>query len=42
MAQNVIGLFDNIYDAQAAVRDLRAAGFAADDINFVASDARGE
>jgi hypothetical protein len=42
MARYVTGLFDSISDAHAAVRDLHAAGFSNDEINFVAQDARGE
>ncbi|HEX6289979.1 MAG TPA: YsnF/AvaK domain-containing protein [Herpetosiphonaceae bacterium] len=39
MAKNVVGLFDNMSDAEAAVRDLRDAGFPSGDISFVANNA---
>ena len=42
MAKQVVGLFDNMQDAQGAVQELRNAGFSADDISVVASNARGE
>lgn len=41
-AKNVVGLFDNSSDAQAALQDLRDAGFTGDDISFVANNARGD
>jgi len=40
--KNVVGLFDTQSDAQAALRDLQAAGFTGDDISFVANNARNE
>ena len=42
MAKNVVGLFDNASDAQAALQDLRGAGFTGDDISFVANNNRGD
>jgi len=42
MAKNVVGLFDNSSDAQAALQDLRDAGFTGDDISFVANNNRGD
>jgi len=42
MAQQVVGLFDTIRDAQAAVRDLQSSGIDNADISFVGSNGRGE
>lgn len=42
MARNIVGLYDNSADAQAALQDLRSAGFSQDQISFVANNARGE
>lgn len=39
MAKNVVGLFDTMNDAEAAVRDLRSAGFNGGDISLVANNA---
>lgn len=39
MAKNVVGLFDTMNDAEAAVRDLRDAGFSGSDISLVANNA---
>jgi uncharacterized protein (TIGR02271 family) len=39
MAKNVVGLFDTMNDAEAAVRDLRSAGFSGGDISLVANNA---
>ncbi|HEY0603378.1 MAG TPA: YsnF/AvaK domain-containing protein [Herpetosiphonaceae bacterium] len=39
MAKNVVGLFDTMNDAEAAVRDLRDAGFNSNDISFVGNNA---
>jgi len=38
MAKNVVGLFDTMNDAEAAVRDLRDAGFNSSDISLVANN----
>jgi len=38
MAKNVVGLFDTMNDAEAAVRDLRGAGFNSSDISLVANN----
>jgi len=40
--KNVVGLFDTSSDAQAALRDLKSAGFSGNDISFVANNSRGE
>jgi len=42
MAKQVVGLFDNMQDAHAAVQDLTNAGFTADDVSIVANNASGE
>ncbi|CAA9373208.1 MAG: hypothetical protein AVDCRST_MAG93-8584, partial [uncultured Chloroflexia bacterium] len=42
MAKQVVGLFDNTSDAHQAVQELNNAGFTADDISIVASNASGE
>ncbi len=42
MAKQVVGLFDNTSEAHQAVQDLNNAGFTADDISIVASNASGE
>jgi len=42
MAKQVVGLFDNMSDAHQAVQELTNAGFTADDISIVASNASGE
>jgi hypothetical protein len=40
MVKTVVGSFDNIAQASAAARDVRAAGFLADDVNVVANNAQ--
>jgi len=42
MAKQVVGLFDNMQDAQGAVQALRDAGFTADNISVVANNASGD
>lgn len=42
MPSQVVGLFDTIHDADAAVRDLVSAGVANSDISIVANNSRGE
>lgn len=42
MERNVVGLFDSRDDALEALQELRSAGFSADDVSFIASNARGE
>jgi hypothetical protein len=42
MARQVVGLFDSMRDAEAAVRDLQSIGISNADISFVGSRARGE
>ena len=42
MARQVVGMFDSVRDAQAAVRELQSIGINKADISFVASNARGE
>jgi uncharacterized protein (TIGR02271 family) len=42
MAKNVVGLFDTRNDAEAAVRDLRDAGFPSNDISFVGNNANNQ
>jgi len=42
MAKNVVGLFDTMNDAQAAIRDLRDAGFNSNDISFVANNSNSQ
>ncbi len=42
MARQVVGMFDSVRDAQAAVRELQSMGVNKADISFVASNARGE
>ena len=41
MAKTVIGLFDNLGDAQAAVRELAEQGIPQDDIGFMAHQRHG-
>ncbi len=41
MPSQVVGLFDTIHDADAAVRDLVSAGIANSDISMVANNSRG-
>ena len=41
MAKTVIGLFDNLGEAQAAVRELAEQGIPQDDIGFVAQQRHG-
>jgi hypothetical protein len=42
MAKNVVGVFDTPAEAQAALEDLRGAGFQVEDISFMGSNASGE
>src|SRR5687768_8863649 len=42
MAKQVVGLFDNMQDAHAAVQELTNAGFTADDVSIVANNSSGE
>jgi len=42
MAKNVVGLFDTMHDAEAAVRDLRDAGFNSSDISFIGNNANSQ
>lgn len=41
MVKTVVGSFDGIRDASIAARALRAAGFLANDVNFIANNAQG-
>ena len=41
MAKNVVGLFDNPSDAQAAVRDLESAGFGGNNVSLIRNASRG-
>ncbi len=40
--KNVVGLFDNASDAQAALQELRDAGFSGSDISFVGNNSRND
>ena len=42
MARQVLGLFDSLRDAEAAVHDLQRSGISSDDISFVGKTAGGE
>src|ERR687886_161943 len=41
MAKNVVGLFDNPSDAQAAVHDLESAGFGGNNVSLIRNASRG-